>query len=217
MKILNLYAGIGGNRKLWGKEHKVTAVENNKHLCKVYKKLFSNDEVICGDAIEYLERNFHKFDFIWASPSCLTHTRMNIINAGVRYNNKNMTLKVPDMKLYGLIIFLEKIFRGEYVVENVIPYYKPLITPNIKLGRHYFWSNLQIEEKRFIETFYNMNNHKNDKVEELAKYHNYNLEELKSETFKGITLKKALKNAVKEEIGRYILDCSSKTNKEDLK
>ena len=28
MKILNLYAGIGGNRKLWGDEHEVVAVEN---------------------------------------------------------------------------------------------------------------------------------------------------------------------------------------------
>jgi len=27
MKILNLYAGIGGNRKLWGDQHQVTAVE----------------------------------------------------------------------------------------------------------------------------------------------------------------------------------------------
>jgi hypothetical protein len=30
MKILNLYAGIGGNRKLWGDEHEIVAVENNK-------------------------------------------------------------------------------------------------------------------------------------------------------------------------------------------
>lgn len=27
MKILNLYCGIGGNRKLWGDEHEITAVE----------------------------------------------------------------------------------------------------------------------------------------------------------------------------------------------
>jgi DNA (cytosine-5)-methyltransferase 1 len=27
MKILNLYAGIGGNRKLWGDEYEVTAIE----------------------------------------------------------------------------------------------------------------------------------------------------------------------------------------------
>ena len=27
MKILNLYAGIGGNRKLWGDGHDITAVQ----------------------------------------------------------------------------------------------------------------------------------------------------------------------------------------------
>ncbi len=27
MKILNLYAGIGGNRKLWGDDYEITAVE----------------------------------------------------------------------------------------------------------------------------------------------------------------------------------------------
>lgn len=30
MKILNLYAGIGGNRKLWGNEHQITADEISK-------------------------------------------------------------------------------------------------------------------------------------------------------------------------------------------
>jgi len=25
MKILNLYAGIGGNRKLWGNDHEITS------------------------------------------------------------------------------------------------------------------------------------------------------------------------------------------------
>ena len=26
MKILNLYAGVGGNRKLWSSEHEITAI-----------------------------------------------------------------------------------------------------------------------------------------------------------------------------------------------
>ena len=33
MKILNLYAGIGGNRKLW-KDVQVTAVELNSEIAK---------------------------------------------------------------------------------------------------------------------------------------------------------------------------------------
>ena len=32
MKILNLYCGIGGNRRLWGNDHEVTAVENNEKI-----------------------------------------------------------------------------------------------------------------------------------------------------------------------------------------
>ena len=35
MKILNLYAGIGGNRRLWGDEHEITAVEHNKDIAKI--------------------------------------------------------------------------------------------------------------------------------------------------------------------------------------
>jgi len=34
MKVLNLYAGIGGNRKLWPDECEVTAVENNEEIPK---------------------------------------------------------------------------------------------------------------------------------------------------------------------------------------
>jgi len=208
MKILNLYAGIGGNRKLWGDEHEITAVEIDEELCEIYRKLYPNDKIIIGDAIEYLEKNFQKFDFIWASPSCLTHTRMNIINAGVRYNNKNMTLKIPNMELYGLIIFLNKIFRGKYLIENVIPYYEPLIKSKLKIGRHYFWSNFEISNIQIKGTFYNMNTHKNDKVEDLSKYHDFNLSFLKKQRYKKITLKKALKNCVKKEIGLHILNCA---------
>lgn len=34
MKILNLYCGIGGNRKLWGDEHEITAVEWDSNIAK---------------------------------------------------------------------------------------------------------------------------------------------------------------------------------------
>jgi DNA (cytosine-5)-methyltransferase 1 len=47
------------------------------------------------------------------------------------------------MKLYEEIIFLNTFFKGKFVVENVKPYYKPLIEPQI-LGRHRFRSNIKI-------------------------------------------------------------------------
>ena len=50
MKILNIYAGIGGNRKMWGGEHEVVAVEINKDIAKIYQDNFPKDKVIVGDA-----------------------------------------------------------------------------------------------------------------------------------------------------------------------
>ena len=44
MKILNLYAGIGGNRKLWGNNHEIVAVENDINIAKIYKDFYPNDE-----------------------------------------------------------------------------------------------------------------------------------------------------------------------------
>lgn len=76
MKILNLYAGIGGNRKLWGDEHEITAVEFEPYIAEAYNKMFPQDEVVIGDAHQYLLDHYHEFDFIWTSPPCPTHSRM---------------------------------------------------------------------------------------------------------------------------------------------
>ena len=64
MKILNLYAGIGGNRKLWGSEHQITAVEYDPAIAAIYSDLYPQDELIIGDAHEYLAKHFDEFDFI---------------------------------------------------------------------------------------------------------------------------------------------------------
>ena len=135
MKILNLYAGIGGNRKLWGNDHEITAVELNPDIARIYKDFYPNDTVIIGDAHEYLIEHYAEFDFIWASPPCPSHSRINF--STVR------KLEYPDMKLYQEIIFLQQWFKGKYVIENVIPYYEPLIKPQMS-GRHCFWANFKI-------------------------------------------------------------------------
>lgn len=134
--VLNGYAGVGGNRKKW-KGVKVVAVEKDERIASVYKKLYPEDEVIVGDAHEYLLNNYQRFDFIWLSRPCQSHSRMQI---ATRHKGK----KFPDMVLYEEIIFLTHFFKGRWVVENVKPYYKPLIEPTAILGRHYFWSNFQI-------------------------------------------------------------------------
>lgn len=147
MKILNLYAGIGGNRKLWPKEHEVTAVEINPEIAAIYQSNFPRDEVIVEDAHNYLLEHFEEYDFIWTSPPCPTHSRIrNIAGVGCGQNKPIF----PDMRLYEEIIFLQQVynssgtaFKGRYVVENVRSYYDPLIKP-YDVGMHYFWSNFFI-------------------------------------------------------------------------
>lgn len=136
MKILNLYAGLGGNRKLWGGDHEITAVEMEQDISKVYKDNFPNDTVITGDAHQYLLDHYKEFELIWSSPPCQTHSRM-------MKATRHKVQRYSDMSLYQEIIFLQHFFKGLWVVENVIPFYNPLIQPTI-LGRHCFWSNFNI-------------------------------------------------------------------------
>ncbi|WP_441001293.1 DNA cytosine methyltransferase [Fodinibius sp. SL11] len=105
MKVLNLYAGLGGNRKLW-EDVDVTAVEINEDIGKVYQDNFPNDTLIIADAHEYLLEHYDEFDFIWSSPPCQSHSKMNI---ATRHDLR----RYPDMKLYEEIIFLEHKFDGK--------------------------------------------------------------------------------------------------------
>lgn len=133
MKILNLYSGVGGNRKLWGDEHEITSVELRADVAAIYKQNFPNDELIIGDAHEFLLEHYEEYDFIWSSPPCQSHSLMAI-------SGKNKTPQYPDMKLYQEVIFLDQHYEGKWVVENVKSYYKPLI-PYKTIGRHCFWTN----------------------------------------------------------------------------
>lgn len=137
MKVLNLYAGIGGNRKLW-KDIEVTSVEFEPKIAEQYKALYPNDNLIVGDAHEYLLDHYREFDFIWSSPPCQTHSKTNYFTNEIRKRSR-----YPDMKLYQEIIFLNQFCKGKFCVENVIGYYEPLIKPT-KIGRHYLWSNFNI-------------------------------------------------------------------------
>jgi len=136
MKILNLYACLGGNRFLWGDEHEITAVELDPELARMYQERFPNDTVIVADAHQYLLDHYKEFDFIWSSPPCPTHSKM------VKATKHDINV-YPDMKLYEEILLLQHFFKGKYVVENVISYYSPLIQP-YKSSRHYYWSNFVI-------------------------------------------------------------------------
>lgn len=140
MKILNLYACLGGNRYKWNEvkeDIEVTAIELDPELARLYKERFPNDIVIVADAHQYLLEHYKEFDFIWSSPPCPTHSRLSI----AMKNKRKMSY--PDMKLYQEIIFLDNMYDGKYVIENVIPYYNPLI-PAKKRHRHLYWTNFNL-------------------------------------------------------------------------
>lgn len=195
LKILNLYAGIGGNRKLWGDKHEITAVEINPKIAECYKKLFPNDTVIVDDAHEYLRKHFREFDFIWASPPCPTHSVLQLSHS----NDKD--LKYPDMTLYQEIILLNQFYKGIFCIENVKPYYNPLIEPSFKIGRHYFWSNKFMLVNQFTSTY--SKDVSRDKKEDLANTLGFDLEELEN---MGFDVRKVLRNCVRPEIGKNIFD-----------
>lgn len=133
MKILNLYAGLGGNRNLW-EGHEITAVELDPQIAAVYRRLYPNDTVIEGDAHQHLLNHHAEFDFIWTSPPCQTHGRM-------AKATRHRLDRYVDMSLYQEILFLRHKFKGQWVVESVKPFYVPLIPPSFTVGRHLFWSN----------------------------------------------------------------------------
>ncbi|PHR23590.1 MAG: DNA cytosine methyltransferase [Desulfotalea sp.] len=138
MKILNTHAGLGGNRKKWGPGHEVTAIEMDPKIAAVYQKENPNDKVIIGDAMEYVKKHRNEYDLVWCSPPCQKHGRM-------MKATRHDVADYFDPTLYQLIIFLTHFYKGKWVVENVKPYYTPLIKPTCVMGRHYFWANFEIQ------------------------------------------------------------------------
>ena len=139
MKILNLYGGLGGNRKNWDDSFEVTTIEIDAKIAKTYQANFPNDDIIIGDAAVFLLENVEKFDLVWSSPPCQTHSKM-------MKATRHKTRRYTDMMLYQQIIFLKHFFKGKWIVENVKPFYEPLIEPTKVIGRHFFWSNFDISD-----------------------------------------------------------------------
>ena len=195
MKILNLYACLGGNRYKWDEvaEIQVTAVELDPEAARLYKERFPNDTVIVADAHQYLLDHFKEFDFIWSSPPCPSHSR-------ARFARRNTTTAIyPDLKLYEEILFLENYFEGKYCVENVIPYYEPLIYGK-KIGRHLYWTNfilpndLNERKSSIMES--------KDEVSKWCIFHDYDFRKYKGTQ----SVQKMARNLVDYEAGKTILE-----------
>ena len=195
-RILNLYAGIGGNRKLWNeKNFEITAIEYDHATADVYKKYFPNDIVIVADAHDYLLKNYMNFDFIWSSPPCPTHS--DIRRCGVHAGQYEALY--PNMELYQEIILLQNFAKKQtkFIVENVVPYYEPLIPPTKKLHRHLYWSNFP------IGNFEVTDNRKHTDIRGYGETYGFSVKD--SEI---ADKRKALRNMVDPDLGLYILNCA---------
>ena len=199
MKILNLYACLGGNRYKWDEvtDIEVTAVELDPECARLYQERFPNDKVIIADAHQYLLDHYKEFDFIWSSPPCPTHSRL------VQGNKNKIKMKYPDMKLYEEVIFLDNFFNGKYVVENVIPFYTPLI-PAKKRGRHLYWTNFNlpndINERPAIGIGQGVN-----EVKRLCEFHDFDFYKYKGKQ----PTNKIARNLVDYQAGKTILETAA--------
>ena len=196
MKILNLYACLGGNRYKWGDNHDITAVEWDEELARLYKERFPNDKVIVADAHQYLLEHYKEFDFIWSSPPCPSHSRINIS----QYTRDNWKPRYPDMALYQEVIFLDNYYKGQYVIENVIPFYEPLI-PAKKRGRHLYWCNFRLPNILSKRKNPDLSRTKN-LIDAMSEFHDYDFRKYKGKQ----RMNKIARNHVDYEAGKTILD-----------
>lgn len=192
LKILNLYAGIGGNRKLWSGDIEVTAIENNPEIAKIYQDFFPMDKVIVTDAHQYLLEHYDEYDFIWSSPPCPSHSHIRK-ELGVEARKQSKAI-YPDMKLYEEILFLQGYYKGKWVVENVVSWYKPLIKP-FEFRSHYYWSNFVIDGKKDV------NRNIQGTIGVLSKVKGFDLSR-----YKGVVKRTVLRNCVEPEVGLYIFN-----------
>ena len=201
MKILNLYACLGGNRYKWNEvkdDIEVTAIELDKELARLYQERFPNDRVIVGNAHQYLLDHYKEYDFIWSSPPCPTHSRARYWGFGI--NGKKPIF--PDMKLYQEIIFLQHHCKTKYCVENVIPYYEPMFNPK-KRGRHLYWTNFRLPN--LLSDRGGKLKEKDTNSESLNHYNKFHDYDFKKYKGKQLTLKIA-RNLVDYEAGKTIFE-----------
>lgn len=208
MKILNLYACLGGNRYKWDEVSdnlEITAVELDPEAARLYQERFPKDTVIVADAHQYLLDHYKEFDFIWSSPPCPSHSRARYW--GCKNGERTTKPIYPDLKLYEEILFLQHYYNGKYCVENVIPYYEPLIEPQ-KRGRHLYWTNFNLPNNINERTFLGLcqrtkdNKYQGNELDGLCEFHNYDFRRYKGEQ----SVIKMARNLVDYEAGKTILE-----------
>jgi hypothetical protein len=124
VKVLNAYAGIGGNRHLWP-----------ARVAAEYARRYPRDTVLVEDAHAFVLERSREFDAVWTSPPCPTHSKL-ARTVAARYNRP----LEPDPRLWAEIAHLRD-EGGRYVVENVHVYYEPPVAPDVVTQRHWYWVN----------------------------------------------------------------------------
>ena len=203
IKILNAYSSLGGNRYKWDEvakeanvEIEVTAIELDEELANLYQERFPNDKVIITDAHKFIKERYSEFSIIWSSPPCPSHSKARYWGFGA---NGKMPI-YPDMKLYEEIIFLQYHFKGKYCVENVIPYYEPMLNPK-KRDRHLYWTNFNLPNKLSDRHFKGLAQAENE-VNKLCEFHDFDFRRYKGTQ----RLNKIARNLVDYEAGKTILE-----------
>jgi DNA (cytosine-5)-methyltransferase 1 len=211
IKVLNLYACLGGNRYKWDEvaDIEVTAVELDPEAARLYQERFPNDKVVVADAHQYLLDHYKEFNFIWSSPPCPSHSK-------ARFARKSTTTAIyPDFKLYEEVVFLDNYFDGKYCVENVVPFYEPLIAGK-KRGRHLYWTNFNLPndlQERKVSIMEG-----NDEVKRWCEFHDYDFYQYNGSQ----TTVKMARNLVDYEAGKTIFSVAmgvlikSKDNQQSL-
>lgn len=106
-------------------------------------------------------------------------------------------MKYPDMSLYEEILLLQHKARPDqrWVVENVIPWYEPLI-PAQQINRHLYWANFDIPPMPKLNE-----NLRAIQIPELQRLHGIDLSPHSLPNKRQV-----LRNMVPPKVGAHILD-----------
>ena len=148
MKVLNLYAGIGGNRKLW-EDVDVTAVEINPEIANIYNDFYPNDKVFVTDAHKYLLEHYKEFDIGPGTEICVgwSYIPLNYLTDKQgfwMYNEDAILLKMEHRNIH----------NSEVPLENeiwLIPYGKPKAV--LDLIQYAVQKELETNESIVFEVF----------------------------------------------------------------
>jgi len=143
MRILSAFSSVGIGETLIHEQYpeaEWTAIEYVKKIAEEYQRRFPAADVIVGDAYQYIYDHANEFDVILCSPECQTHSRRTAV--------RKRDPIVPDYRLFDLITFLNKNYKGKWWVENVnVPDLRENAPKNVymsRIERHLFWSSVPL-------------------------------------------------------------------------